>query len=381
MHIAVLFNSDHPKYSGSYGWKIRDTILSTNVIQSSNRHVKVKAGDVLIYSHSKTKQKYYELSERVYLSHPWKMLKEQQLRDTFMKATVFAWTIQNIDENSAKKLHKELVSDDAYLGIHGIDLSNPLHLVFYRNLMISMYRIKGRTCRVFYSMGNEDERDQTECDSLLGLGFTDVDWENRGAHGTIFDDYDTSDHFSKVEAFRSLASRHIPGGDNEADELILLLEDLNPRLFITLSAIAYKMENASHEEDIAQAGISARRYIEQLADVLYSPREELRNGRQVTKDKFRNRIWAYIDESLPNNEEKSDKLNSVGQEVDRVLEEVNAAVHGNQTRERFERTLSDLASLSVALLQLNPDFACNPYFAFQDNMSKFLEEVINRSAS
>src|SRR5258706_11411296 len=117
-------------------------------------------------------------------------------------------------------------------------------------------------------MGSKEEG-SVESEELKALGFTDVDWEDTGGHGTIFDDYDTLEHFRRVQAFQRMVSAYLPDGEDGADELVLMLEDLNPRLFGTLGAMARALESVTHQEDLAQVGVSARRYMEQLSDVLF----------------------------------------------------------------------------------------------------------------
>lgn len=382
MRVAVLFDSDHPQYGGVYGWAIRDRILSTQVIQNSGRHVKVKVGDVLIYSKAKSKADYERIAERTYFSHPWQLLSSSKLRATYLNSTVYTWVIQNLDVVTAQQLHAALASDDAYLGMHAVDLTNPAHLVLYRNSLIGMYRIKGKSCRIFFSMGEEDGKDECEPDELKAFGFDDVEWEDKGAHGTIFDDYDTPEHFSRVAAFHKMVSNFLPDGNDGADELVLMLEDLSPRLFSTLGAVARALEMATHEEDLAQVGVSARRYLEQLSDVLFPSQEEKYKGMDVTRNEFKNRLLAYVDKAIPEEEAgKAERWNHLRKELGRVLDEVNAAVHGSPDKTRISKALSDLASLSQVLLQLNPEMARNPYFAFSESIHNFLMDVLHSSHS
>lgn len=379
MQIAVLFDSDHPQYGGVYGWAIRDRILSTGIIQNSGRHVKVKIGDVLIYSNAKSKSDYELIAEHTYFSHSWQLLLSTKLRATYLKSTVFAWVIQNVDETTARQLHTILLTDDAYLGMHGVDLTNAAHLALYRNSLIGKYRIKGKSCRIFYLMGEVYGNDESEPAELKALGFTDIGWEDKGAHGTIFDDYDTPDHFSRVESFRKMISNDLP---DWADELVLILEDLSPRLLSTLGAVARTLETATHEEDFAQVGVSARRYIEQLSNVLFPPLKDQYKGMDVTRSEFKNRLLAYIDQAIPDEETgKAERLNQIRKELGRVLDEVNAAVHGTPDKSRVIKTISDLASLSAVLLQLNPEMARNPYFAFNANITNFLKDVLRDERS
>ncbi len=240
----------------------------------------------------------------------------------------------------------------------------------------------GTTCLLPYSMGNLDEIDDYEAKELLNLGFTKVDWEDRGAHGTIFDNYDSLEHFQQVREVQAIFASGLPEGDYEAEELVMLLEDLNPRLFNTLGAAVRALSRAQNEEDIAHVGLSGRRYIEQLADALFAPRSEPHNGRSVTKEKFRNRIWAFVAQTVPqaliNRDQEVQRL---GQTVDRLIDEVNSILHGTPDKSRALRTLFDLAKLSIELLQLDPIATRKPYDPYNDNILQFLKDSFSDEES
>lgn len=378
MIIAVLFNSDDPKFDGYYGPPIRDTIFGTGVLQSSNRHMKVKHGDVLIYSHARTYEDYERIAEATYFGTTWSRVKAERIRASYMRETIWAWIIQNVTQQVAEDLDASLSSESSYLGLHAVDYSYPPHLALYRNSMPEYCRIVGTVCLLPYSMGYEDEKDEFEAEHLLTLGFTKVDWEDRGAQGTIFDDYDTLEHFQQVRDVQAVFARGLPEGDYEAEELVMLMEDLNPRLFNTLGAAVRAVSRAQNEEDIAHVGISGRRYIEQLADVLFPPQAELHNGRSVTKDKFRNRIWAFIDQAVPLSiENRVEEIRRHGLEVDRLIDEVNSILHGTPDKTRALKILFDLAKLSIDLLQLDPVATRRPYDAYNENILKLLRGTLD----
>src|SRR2546421_7679249 len=123
MNAAFLFNSDDPKYGGAYGWGVRDAILSLGILQESNRHIKVSVGDVLIFSHAKTQDEYISLAEKTYFWHPWKRLFVDKIRDTYLRATIYAWVIQNITAEIAEGLHRFLTNDSSYLGAHAVEFA------------------------------------------------------------------------------------------------------------------------------------------------------------------------------------------------------------------------------------------------------------------
>jgi hypothetical protein len=376
MIVAVLFNSDHPKYKGCYGYPICKTILRSGVLQSANRHMKISIGDVLLYSHSKTKSQYFELAERTFFGHPFQMLLEDKLRSTYLTSTVFAWVIQNITLEIAEKLHNALRKDNAYLGMHGVNFSYPPHLVFYKNLIGEKYRIIGNSCRIFYSMGEEDTVYDTEKEDIRSLGFSEVEWEDSGARGTIFDNYDTLEHFKQIDDFIVEVSESLTGGENQAFELTMILSDLNPKLFNTLGAAVRALKRIQNEEDIAQVGLSGRRYLEQLADVLFQPRDEMFNGRKVTKEKYKNRLWAFIEESFSEECDKDIRIEEIGKEVDRLIEIFNAVLHSDADIKKIKKAFGDLTILSIELLTLQPVYKNDPYFAYELNIKNFLHEVL-----
>lgn len=376
MIVAFLFNSDDPKYGGYYGEPIRKLILSSNILQQSGRHLKISVGDVLILSHAKTTEEYLFLCEQTYFWHPWNYLFQDKIRATYLKATVFAWVIQNITEEITKSLHSNLKGDSAYLGMHALDYSYPIHLALYRNSMISQFRIKGKKCNLYYSSLDEEEnKDYWEFETLEEFGF-DVDWEDTGARQTIFNDYDTLEHFSQVKDFVDAIAPYLSGGTDEAEELAMLLEDLDPKLFDSLGAAVRAFKRAQNEEDLAHVGLSGRRFMEQLADVLFPATHEPYKGREVTRDKYKNRLWAFVDLALPASEsERATKFTALGKEIDRLIKEFNAAIHGNPDNDRVGQAYGDLAKFTVKLLSISPDMVRKPYYAYQKSLNEFMKQV------
>ena len=224
-------------------------------------------------------------------------------------------------------------------------------------------------------MGNEDEKDECETEELLKLGFTEVDWEDQGAHHTIFDDFDTPEHFIQLKVIEQNFASVLPNGEDEAGELVMMLEDLNPKLFNALGSAVRALSAAKTEEDYAHVGISGRRYVEQLADALFPASAVPFNGRAVSAPKYKNRLWAFIDKSLPpERPSRRNEMHSLGREVDRLIDAVNALLHGQPDRESALRVFADLAKLTIALLQLDPAATRQPYHAFEQKIVDFLEQ-------
>jgi hypothetical protein len=374
MIVAVLFNSDDPKFGGDYGPPIRDLVFGTRVLQNAGRQLKILQGDVLIYSHAKTQANYYRLAEGAYFADTWSTVDAKKLRKTYLKNTICAWIIQNTTIDIAIALDNALRGESSYFGLHAVDYRIPFHLVFYRNVMPQYCRVFGETCTRFYSMGNRDEIDKFEVDELRDLGFANVTWEDSGAHNTIFDNYDTPEHFQQLRDVQDLLATVLPGGDDEAEELVMMLQDLNPKLFDVLGSAVRALSRAQTNEDFAHVGISGRRYVEQLADAVFPPRSEPYQGRDVSSTRVKNRLWAFINDAMSSDvEDRLSAVQALGKEVDRLIEATNSLLHGTPNREAATTTFRDLGKLSVAMLQLDPAKGRRPYLAFE---KKIFEDLL-----
>jgi hypothetical protein len=361
MDIALLFDCALPEYGGFYKWPINNKVFSTGIIQASGRHMKVWIGDVGIFSYAGSLAHYHELCDRVYFTHTWARLHEARLRATFWRSTVYTLVFENMTRDIAIKLHDALTPDKGYLGLQAVNYAYDPHLVMYRNTLVSAYRVQGQSCTIFYFIGEDLCRNEEDFSYMQQLGY-DVTWENRGAHNTFFDDYNTLEHFRQIENFRSVVAPYV--GENEADELVMVLEDLNPGLFNALGAAMDALRHARTEEHVAQVALSGRRYLEQLADVLFPAQDKEHNGRKVGKAEYKNRIWAFI----ADNATSDDTLDNLGRATDKLTEEFNACLHGEQPQDRVLRALVNAAELTAALLALNPAETRMPYFAFRKTM-------------
>jgi hypothetical protein len=247
------------------------------------------------------------------------------------------------------------------------------HLVFYRYYIGEKYRMIGSDLRVFCPMGDFEDYDEAEFEELKALGFTKVDLEDSGAKLTIFDDFDTPEHFKQIDDFIDQTSGYFENGESDAYELCILLSDMNPKLFHSLGAAVRAIRRIQNEEDVAQAALSGRRYLEQLADILFEPFDEKHNGRNVRKAEYKNRIWAFIEESIGNTD--MERVIKLGGEVDRLVAFLNSAIHGEQTQNTIIEAFADLAKLSFVLLSLQPLYAKDPYFAHKANLMDFIKKI------
>lgn len=370
MKVALLFDAFGYEEHGNYWWATRDLVFSTGIIQSSGRHMRLSIGDVHTgFSRGDDPGRLYHA---LFLHNDWRQLHDERLQRTFMRSVVFAMVFENMPRDLAEKLHAALSSEPGYLGAVEVKFEFGPHLARYR--VPEKYRLSGTYCRAFVSMGEEDGKDEYDLEEMRRLGYMDVGWEDRGAHQTIFDDFDTPRHFERVAAFRKAVSPLLSGGEDLAFELVMVLSDLNPKLFDALGAAVERILSAETGEDVAQAALSGRRYMEQLADVLFPAREAKRNGRSLGKAAYRNRLWAFAEDNCAGVSVRRDEL---GKEIDRLVEELNGGLHGDKPKERILKAFADAAQLTAKLLALNPEEARKPYYAFNERILEFFRESLS----
>lgn len=370
MIIALLFNWRAYSQDLNYWHEIREAVFSTGIIQRSGRHMKLSIGDVLVGL--ERGQDAEALYVAAFHSSEWRLVDEDRLIEGF--PTIFGMVFENMPRALATELHEALLAHQGYLGAVSIHLEFGPHLALYRGRLPLHYRLHGSIMRSFYSMGNQDGCDETDLEDMKCLGYSDVAFEDGGASRTILDDFDTPRHFERVAAFRDLLSDALTAED-DAYQLTMLLEDLSPRLFNALGAAAERLVDADTEEDVAQVALSGRRYMEQLADALFPSRDKPRGKRSLAKPAYKNRLWAFVEDHVPN---EPTRLTEIGKKVDRVVEEFNGGLHSDRAKERMAATIRDAAMLTATLFALSPDAVRNGYLAYSDSILAFMRELVSR---
>ncbi len=368
MIITLLFNWRAYEQSGDYWHQIRDAVFQTQIIQKSGRHMKLSIGDVL--TGIERGQDPQALFMAAFGNSEWGMIYDERLVEGF--PTIFGMIFENMTREMAIDLHHALEDHKGYLGAISMHFEAPAHLALYRLRLPTEFRLQGGMYRQFYNMGNRDGYDEYDLNDMKQFGYTDVGFEDLGASRTILDDFDTTRHFERVAAFRAMIARSTSGGEDDVYELAMLLEDLSPKLFNALGAAAERLASAETEEEIAQVGLSGRRYMEQLADALFPPRKTAKGERKLGKAEYKNRLWAFVEHEARGDDKRVKEL---GASIDRVVDEFNKALHSDQTREAIEKTFSDAAKLTAALFALNPEAARNGYLGHTKSIQRFIEEL------
>jgi len=383
MNVAFLFNSDHPLLGGYYGGPVKDLVLSTNVLQRESRAMRVSVGDILTFGAvSEGEDRTYGALDRlcraVYVPVSFDRINKPQLEATYTTATVYCWLFQNMTKATAEQLHRNLQPAAFYLGAMDVNFSGPLHLRFFRNSLIEKYRLTGTRCAIFYDMGHNEDPDICVEEAFERAGF-EVEYEDQGARRTIFDNYDSLDHFKRVESFRSFCSR-LPGlSDDDSSALAHSLEELHPKLFDAFAAAARTLERAETEEDNAQAALSGRRLLERTADALFPPQQLDWKGRKVGPSQYKNRLWAHVENALSTTDAPVDRLAILGKEADRLVELFNSGLHAGPTRNKVELAFRDLIVWLSAVININPSMARDPYQPYGEEVESFFRSAVARA--
>ncbi len=382
MNIVFLFNSDHEEYGGNYGFPIMEKILRTGILQSAKRNMRVSIGDVLTLSivDESNNRTYYnekEVCEKVYIPYKYDHLKINELRDTFGTAVVFCWLFQNITEEIALKLDKELQNDKTYLGFMDVVFNYGLHLVLFRNLLCEKFRLFNNNCSIFYNLGMNEEPDKYLENCFINNGFV-VNYEDIGARGTIFDNYDTLEHFRHVEEFKRIFSELDGLTEDMVSNIIYFIEEIHPQLFNAFYSAAKVLEKVETEEDVAQIATSGRRLLQKIADYLFPAQPEKWKERDVGKDKYKNRIWAYIEKTIEENcISDMNKLTDLGGEADRLFDLFNKSIHSSVDKQTIQMAMVDIIMWLVNIIKLSPDSIKRPYLAYEKMLNDFIYDVID----
>lgn len=202
-------------------------------------------------------------------------------------------------------------------------------------------------------MDEKDTRNEDMAKHWRKLPFSSVTFEDLGVKHTIFDAYDSYEHACRVTDLSEILVNHL--GDL-ADQVLLRLSDIAPQIPDMLYSAFQRFEHLETSEELAQASISCRRILEDLADAVYPPRKELVKGRKVTDKEYRNRLWAYISDCLSSRDKELllSELDDVGRRVDKIDALANKGIHDKVSLSEVRRLLLGEVILLYDLLTLAP---------------------------
>jgi hypothetical protein len=267
-------------------------------------------------------------------------------------------------------------SEESYIGAIQIIGANIIQWDLYKRDLSPHYRYVDKELRIFYTMGEEDTRNDDLEIKWKQFPFQAVQWENLNARHTVFDAYENFGHSVLLVRLNEILSSRLA---QLAEDILLRLGDLNPQLPFILYAAFKTFYSVQTPEEISQIALSCRRFIEGLANTLYPAKDEKVNGRDVGAKNYRNRLWAYIAERLDTSEQTRDLvktgLQDLGSRIDKMDLLANKGLHANITLLEVDRLLIALVTVTYDLLSLTPPPTEVPIEPHLSEIYKFIETI------
>jgi hypothetical protein len=139
------------------------------------------------------------------------------------------------------------------------------------------------------------------------------------------------------------------------------LLDLHPELAEKLMT-AFKAVSGNNSEEWSHSLTTCRRFIENLADVLYPATDQVVNGRGLKQQNYINRIWAYMDsaiESESNRDLAKAHVDLLGNYLQRLFKISNKGVHTELLRlEAVKAVFHTYLLVADILIYMGKDITC-----------------------
>jgi len=246
-------------------------------------------------------------------------------------------------------------------------------LIHFEHTLPLRYRVVGNQVRVLHEMRELQEdlaEPEYQASLLRDLGcFSDVALEDIGLQDTVFDEV----NFGRAFVRRIELASCVPD-PWQSEAVCTWLVTIDPRLNDTLHAAVERAATAATTEQVAQAALSCRRYLEQLANALFPPRSELFNGRKVGTAEWKNRLWAALELRIGASTQP-DELNRLGKWLDDIKNRTDVGVHHNPgvSQSELEAMIADLLSFSDEVRGLQPPELKAPLGPYSPAVVRFAE--------
>jgi hypothetical protein len=383
--MRVAFHFDSGSYGGLYGPPITRLLFDGLIecVPSERRDVFIRRGDMPIWDLGPSVKNVSDLAGRIF-DNPreiWSTLTEDALAEALRAVNIRVLAIEGLLPAEAKCVDSRLRQSTGYLGAIEVYLANAAHWMVYDRKLVAAYRVYGNELRVLEISEQLDPeaRDESRITQWSDTGlFSRVVWEDLGLRDTVFDDLSDFDRAKRV----ALIEDRLGSSLGPAISILLLrIAGLNPKLSDSLHAAVEALDRAGSEEQLAQASLSCRRFVGQLADALYPPREAPVKGRKVGPQEYRNRLWAYIEEHAGNERSRiQGTFRELGDRLDALDQRAQKHVHGlDIDRAEVLRLILTMIVWSYDVLTLTPPPTEARTAPHWDSVRRFADEVVARS--
>lgn len=381
LRTAFYFNEDVAFRPSLMAPHVAVATAIINVVPGRLRHVHVRAGTLPWSRIASSRESLIAVVESLLgIETPtWSTMSPSELFEGLGTTSVVAYLTQGISAKESRSIHDALTSTGGYMGAIEAKSNTDISWILYGHLPV-LYRIVGSELRIpyrKYELEVEDNRDHGFFQEWQQSGlFSTVIWEDTGAQGTIFDPYDSVDHARLTGEVEELVGAQF---SNVVDEILMRIAQLDPRLFALMHGALKSFEQFDTADSLAHVSVSCRRLIERLADALYPPRNAPVNGKDVGPKEYRNRLWAYVNEHLHSESNRTlvlTTLGDIGSRINKLDSAASRGVHADVAPSEVRRLLISLTTLVYDLLTLASPLLEMPDGPYKETVSRMIKEML-----
>jgi hypothetical protein len=175
---------------------------------------------------------------------------------------LYVTVVNGLSQTQALAVHRGLRgASDSYYGLIRLSWNSPPQWFLYDNRLYHGYRLVGRKLRLLQTedrMADEELREQILMTHWLESGlFDNVEWEDVGSRGMIYDNLDTIESAQRLAHVETLVEEHM---QSVGTEVLMRTRDLDPRLPEALYAAFRAFESAHSSEELPHVALSCRRF-------------------------------------------------------------------------------------------------------------------------
>ena len=381
MRVAYHFHADGYVAGGvtTARRELFEAILAA--VPAQRRHIRIRLGDLVIHLYARGED-LPRLARALATEsrRAWRTIEADSFIESTCTTNVVVAEVLGLILHDAQSLDEELekLFGSVYLGALEVDVRVNAHWGLYEQGLPDRYRIAGTELRLLHTT-DQLEADPQEADRQLWEDsrlFSRVCFEDIGVQTTLLDPYNSRDHVLRDAELEVLVGSQFGA---VANETLLRIRDLDPRLNEALHAAFDAADRAETSEQLAQAALSCRRFLERLADRLFPPTTTERNGRKLGPAQYRNRLWAYAEDHLEgaNLALLLSSLQDVGNRIDALDSCVQRGVHGNElAASELQRILVSMVGTVYDILTLAPPPLSHDLEPYGDHLRSILTDVL-----
>ena len=383
MKCAFLFNADSFEYD--YGTQIAEVVLRMLL---NNEKLKVSTkifiGDLLLYAYAHDSSPIANGYKQTFNSDKfstlitsmlcpekfiWKTITKKGIQ-TINNHNIYVACLECVDFSTAEYLDYELKNNNFYVGALEIYDASSAHWLLFTDSLIPKFRMLDKTIKLFHDELNDGEPDFSVLEWLKNIGFKSAEFEQLNGRYTIFDKYHDFEHAKRIAEWKSKGSEMLAF---IAEEINSKLSDAAPGIGDRLWSLIRTFESAEVNEQYAQVCATCRRILEYIADTLFPVSNEKINGHDVGKNKYKNRLLAFADETRKSNTNidviciSTEMLN---EQIDKIIKLQNKGIHDEVYRHEARRCiirtlmlLDDIISLKLDPFEINSELDFTDIFS------------------